>query len=230
MFWNILPVAQRVALFLSATISASGATEETAIDGATYSFVVPAIVAALVTILISWHGSRRSTVDRQREVFAEAYAVLFEYREFPFIVLRRERGDGARESERVRISSELSSVQARINRYQGLLSVESARVAKAFEELVKAMRDVAGRRIKEAWEAELSEEADYVHCPDDWDFSGLDAPQAQFLQVARDHLRSGSYFFVPAWLCRSVRFLSRKLASLNNKQTSTPEKLSDSTE
>src|SRR5438093_11643603 len=90
-------------------------------------WVAPAIVAAVVAAAVSLTtfalAGRRARLDRQRQLFAEAFEAVSEYREYPFIV-RRRRKDALAE-ERARISSELSRVQAKLNSYRARLRVEA---------------------------------------------------------------------------------------------------------
>jgi hypothetical protein len=65
----------------------------------------------------------RERLDRQRRVFADAFEAVMEYREYPFIVRRRNPNEAA--EERRRISRDLSRVQAKMNAFKARLLVPS---------------------------------------------------------------------------------------------------------
>src|SRR5947208_2114750 len=94
---------------------------------ATTDWWAPAIVAANVAAAVSLTTfaltGRRARLDRQRQVFADAFEAVMEYREYPFIVRRRSEDEPAK--ERQRISGELSKVQAKINGLKARLLIEN---------------------------------------------------------------------------------------------------------
>jgi hypothetical protein len=139
------------------------------------SWWAPAIVAATVAAAVSLTtfalAGRRARLDRQRQVFGEAFEAVMEYRENPFIVLRRSRDEPAK--ERARISGDLSTVQAKLNGFRARLRVEAPYVGDRYAELVIATRRVAGPMITHAWNTEPVEDDTQVHNPG-WDFSELD--------------------------------------------------------
>ena len=165
------------------------------------SWLVPAITAAIVAAAVSLTtfalSGRRARLDRQRQVFADAFEAVMEYREYPFIVRRRSKDEQAK--ERVRISSVLSSVQARLNGFKARLRVEAPEVAKQYATLVAETRRIAGPMISEAWNMEPVEVDSGIHNPG-WDFSGLDEADHAYLQAVADHLG-----WVHAPLRRKVR-------------------------
>ena len=81
-----------IALIFAAAKSAAEASSST-------SWWAPAIVAAIVAAAVSLTtfalAGRRARLDRQRQLFAEAFEAVMEYREYPFIVLRRNKDDPA---------------------------------------------------------------------------------------------------------------------------------------
>src|SRR6266516_4729512 len=122
--------------------------------GSNNSLWAPAIVAAIVAAAVSLTTfaltERRTRLDRQRQVFADAFEAVMEYREFPFIVRRRNPNEP--EKERARLSGELSRVQARMNSHKALLLVEDPQIGKLYATLVKQTRLHAGAHIKSAWD------------------------------------------------------------------------------
>jgi len=85
-------------------------------------------------------------------MFADAYAATVAYAEFPYAVRRRRAS--VPEDERIRIATELQSVQERIAHHSAWLYTESKEVGQAYEELVNATRRIAGGAIRQAWELE----------------------------------------------------------------------------
>jgi hypothetical protein len=139
-------------------------------------------VVSLATFFLA---GRRARLDRQRGVFADAFAAVAEYREYPFIVRRRDPGDPA--GERRRISSDLSEVQAKLNAFSARLRVEDPYVGERYGKLVAETRRVAGSFIKEAWNSDPVGDDSEIHNPS-WDFSELDAFDDTYLQAVSDHL------------------------------------------
>ena len=92
------------------------------------------LAVSLATFFLS---GRRARLDRQRQVFADAFEAVMEYREYPFIVRRRSPDEPAK--ERQRISGDLSRVQAKLNAFKARLLVEDASSA-------SATRSSSGRR------------------------------------------------------------------------------------
>jgi hypothetical protein len=130
---------------------------------------------------------RRARLERQRQVFADAFEAVMDYREYPFIVLRRSKDEPAK--ERVRMSGDLNRVQARLNGYKARLRVEAPYVGERNAELVGATRRVAGPMITEAWNPEPVEDDSKVH-NSGWDFRGLDGYDDAYVRAVTDHLGS----------------------------------------
>lgn len=181
---------------LTLILAANSAAGSSSADS---SLVAPAIVAAIVAGAVSLMtfmlAGRRARLERQRQVFAHAFEAVMEYREYPFIVRRRNPDEGA--EERRRISGDLSGVQARMNAFKARLLVEDPYIGRSYTELVKQTRQVAGAMIKAAWEnAPVSADED-MHAPP-YDFSDLDEYDNRYLRAVAQHL---SWF--PWWARRS---------------------------
>jgi hypothetical protein len=179
-------------------LAASSATDAGA--GAS-GWVAPTIVIAIVALAVSLAtfllSGRRARLDRQRQVFADAFSAVAEYREYPFIVRRRDPAGPAQ--ERKRISSDLSQVQARLNGFSARLRVEDPYVGARYADLVAATRRVAGKFIREAWNSEAVAVDAQIHSPA-WDMSELDAYEDAYLVAVADHL---------AWLHAPLRRKAR---------------------
>lgn len=159
------------------------------VDNADSSLLAPAIVAAIVAAAVSLLtfglAARRARLDRQRQVFADAFEAVMEYREYPFIVRRRNPDE--KEKERVRLSGELSRVQARMNAYKARLLVEDPEIGRLYKELVKQTRLHAGAHIKSAWDNEPVLADEEMHAPK-YDFSALDEHDNAYVRAVAEHL------------------------------------------
>ena len=167
-------------------LGASQAAEAASTDS---SLLAPAIVAAIVSAAVALMtfmlAGRRARLDRQRQLFAEAFEAVMEYREYPHIVRRRSPEEPA--AERRRISGDLSRVQAKLNSYSARLLVEAPEVGKRYEELVAKTREIVGAKIREAWENEPVAADEKIHAPP-YDLSRLDTPNNAYLQAVKHHL------------------------------------------
>jgi hypothetical protein len=143
-----------------------------------------ALVVSLATFVVA---GRRARLDRQRQVFADAFEAVMEYREFPFMVRRR--NPTRRDEERTRLTSELSRVQARMNSYKARLLIEDPFIGRLYGELVRQTRLHAGAHIKAAWDNEPVTFDEDVHAPR-YDFSALDKYDNEYLRSVADHVSS----------------------------------------
>jgi hypothetical protein len=159
--------------------------------------IVISILALVVSLATFFLAGRRGRLDRQRQVFADALDAVMTYREYPFIVFRRNADEPAK--ERQRISTGLSELQAKLNGLQGRLRVEDSYVEARYVELVAATRRIAGPLITDAWNRDPAAADAQVQNPG-WDFSGLDAYDDAYLRAVADHL---GWVYVP--LRRKVR-------------------------
>ncbi len=147
---------------------------------------------ALFTLAVNQIRARK---DRQRELFEDAFAAVTKYREYPFIV-RRRNGDG---SDRQAITNELSVVQAQLNEYVARLRVEAPRVGRAYRKLIGDTKRVAGAEIARSWDLDPLPADGPMHVRD-VDLSDLDAADEVFLREVGDQLA-----VVPGWARRATR-------------------------
>ena len=162
-----------------------------------WTVVGPAIAGAVSIILFvmtNWWNGERARLNRSREVFSKAYAVVQEYKEFPYVVRRRM--VSSPEEERVRISSELRKVQADLAFYSTWLMTESFHVHRSYAELLGQLRRVTGTAMHEAWLEPAVEDDSKMNMPD-MSQSALIPYEAVYLKEVRDHLS-----LLPRWLCR----------------------------
>jgi hypothetical protein len=145
--------------------------------------LIAALVAAAVSLTTLWWNSRQTRGDRQRELFAEAFAAVAEYREFPFIVRRRD----STGTDRSSIHRDLSRVQAALHRYEAMLRVEAPTVAASYSRLVAETRGIAGAEISKAWDLPPAGDDGDMHVKD-VDLSPLDPHESAYLKAVSDHL------------------------------------------
>lgn len=149
------------------------------------SAVVAALVAGAVSLAAVWVSGRRERLDRQRQLFAHAFEATVDYREFAYVVRRRNGDDPG--GERVRISGELSVVQRHLASFEALLRVEAPRVGRTYVELVAETRRVAGPLISRGWDEPPAATDEDVHVAG-VDYSDLHPFEDQYLRAVRDHL------------------------------------------
>jgi hypothetical protein len=147
------------------------------------SALVAALVSAAISLGTLWWTSRQQSLDRHRELFAAAFAVVADYREFVYIVRRRD----ANGSDRSGIHRDLSKVQAMLHRYEAMVRVEAPDVAPAYTELVNQTRAVAGGQIKKAWDLPAAANDTDMHVTD-VDLSSLSPFEDRFLMAVKRHL------------------------------------------
>lgn len=165
-------------------------------------WVAPAIIGAFITAAVAIAtlivNGRRGRSERHRTLFADAFGDIAAYQEYVYIVRRRRHDEP--EAERVRISTELSEVQRRLNRHRAVLQVEGPRVARSFTALLAATRKHAGAAIRDGWNtAPITADAE-IHV--NVDLSGIAASEAAFLLAVGDHLA-----LAPWWLRDAARTL-----------------------
>lgn len=161
--------------------------------------VIAATIAAVVAILTLVAQTRRNRVDRQRQLFADAFADIAAYCEYPYII-RRRLDDNA---DRLRITNDLSEVQQRINMHRAILRVESPKVAVDYETLVATTRSIAGAANRGGWDQPVRGPADKPNVSD-VDLSAIVPTQDAYLQTVADHLSAW-----PAWTHRATRKMRR---------------------
>src|ERR1700758_4760779 len=94
------------------------------------SALLAAFLTGLINIVLARRKSREEERSRIRAVFAEAFAAYTSYREYPYVVRRRNSEQPA--AERVRISEQIRETQERLNYYIAWTRAESADVGRAY--------------------------------------------------------------------------------------------------
>jgi hypothetical protein len=154
-------------------------------DGA-IATIIAALVAAIVSLFTLWLAGRRADRNRRRENFAQAFAAVVAYREYPFAVRRRRPDIPA--DERVRLSEALRSVQRELAFHKAWVAVEARpETAAEYEELVKETRRVAGGYIRDAWNRPAAQTDTEMNI-DDIDYAELLQLEQAFLDRVRDEV------------------------------------------
>lgn len=156
------------------------------------SGLVAALIAALAVVAGYWWNTRAARLDRHRQLFAEAFGAVMEYREYPFIVRRR-----TSETDRSDISAGLSIVQASLNKYAALLRIESDIVGAHYQRLVAETRRLAGEAVAQGWNLPVHE-IGQMHV-EDVDLSALAVFDTAFVTAVKHHLD-----VLPLWAHREI--------------------------
>jgi hypothetical protein len=112
--------------------------------GAALTFVSAVVIASFSY----WLSRHKDRVERQRAMFAEAYATCLSYREMPFAIRRRS-ADRAN-AERLRLSEEIRSIQAKLAFYTGWLALESRTTSIHYNRMLSETRKLAGKMMHDA--------------------------------------------------------------------------------
>lgn len=168
--------------------------------------VLAANIGAAIAIITLVVNGRRARSDRQRELFGAVFGDIASYCEYPYLV-RRRRHDGP-EDERIRITTELSEVQRRLNHNRAVLRVEAPRVARSYTTLVEATRRIAGGAIHDGWNLAPITTDTSVHVTD-VDLRGIQPYEDAYLSTVADHLA-----LMPWWLRATARWLARQASRI----------------
>ena len=154
-------------------------------------------VSIFLFVITNWWNGERERLTRSREVFSKAYAVVQEYKEYPYVIRRR--GTSTPDEERIRVSSELRRVQKDLAFYSAWLMTESPHVHRSFSELLEQLRRVAGTAIHEARLEPAAADDSKMNMPD-MGLSALTRYESAYLEEVVNHLS-----LRPRWLHRFVR-------------------------
>lgn len=108
-----------------------------------------ALIAALV-VMVGYHFQQQlARKERRNKAYAEALRAVEDYREAPYLIMRRDGSHAAR----MQIVQHVSDVQSRIDFYAYWLGLHtSEHVCDAYRHYVAAARSEAGRQMTDAWE------------------------------------------------------------------------------
>lgn len=173
-------------------------------------WIAPAIIAAgiagviaVVTLIVN---GRRARADRQRELFGAAFGDVSSYCEYPYVVRRRRHDEP--QQERLRITTELSEVQRKLNHNRAVLRVEAPRVARVYDTLVTETQRIAGASIHAGWNlTPITADTD-VHVTD-VDLTGIEPSEDAYLTAVADHLA-----LMPWWARTAARRTGRQISAV----------------
>lgn len=111
--------------------------------------VLAAAITGLLAIYMWWRKNREDERARVRNVLADAYAAYASYKEFPYVIARRDPSSPA--SERQRISTEVRATQEKLSYYEAWTAAEAPTVGLAYSALITHMRRIAGSAMRAAW-------------------------------------------------------------------------------
>lgn len=121
---------------------------------------VVSVIALVVPVAIgvaTWlANSLRAERTRRQQLYADAYAAVVSYCEFPYMIRRRRAPTAGHEEvageERLRIATALHDVQEKLSNFTAAIQGESANVSSKYDDLVSETRKIAGNYMREAWE------------------------------------------------------------------------------
>lgn len=162
---------------------------------ASLATVVPLIVLAVTSIggvLTWWANGVRSERARLQALYANAYAAVVSYQEFPFMIRRRRAPLPGQEQiandERIRIADALQAVQERLSNYTAQIRAESTAVSTKYDALVDKTRLIAGGYMRDAWEAPALDNDAGMNIGD-IDYRELEQPQIDYLDAMKDNVQ-----------------------------------------
>lgn len=179
--------------------------------------IIAAVIAGVIAVVTLIVNGRRARADRQRELFGAAFGDVSSYCEYPFIVRRRRHDEP--EQERLRITTELSEVQRKLNHNRAVLRVEAPRIARAYDTLVTETRRIAGASIHAGWNLAPITADTGVHVTD-VDLTGIRPSEDAYLSAVADHLA-----LMPWWARTAARWVGRQVSAvwLGTETASAPD-------
>lgn len=164
----------------------AAAAESAWTSAATATLVAAAITAAIALVGV-WVNGMRAERNRRRGFYGNALAASMDYREFAFVVRRRQREMPA--EERVRISEALRLAQKDLDHHLALMTIERSKPVEArYRVLVAQTREVAGQYMHESWESGTGIDTDRDMNVKDIDFDSLQPYVDDYLAAVRSDL------------------------------------------
>jgi hypothetical protein len=152
------------------------------------SLPVAAVIAAAASLLTLWVTGIRADRARRRELYAKALEAALAYREFPYVIHRRNHADLA--AERVRISEALREVQRDLALCESMLRMERhTKVYVEYKNLIAKTRIVAGGYMRTEWNAAPITSDGEVNVPGGFDYGELAEQDQAFTDATADALR-----------------------------------------
>lgn len=160
------------------------------------SAVLAALLTGSINILLARRKSREEDRSRMRTVFAEAFAAYAEYKEYPYVIRRRNSEKPG--EERVRISEQIRQTQERLNYYLAWTRAESNNVGAEYAALIEQLRASAGAAMKEAWQQPaVADDAAMIITSSQVNLKELIAYENAYTAAVENHLKK-----LTPWLFR----------------------------
>ncbi len=153
------------------------AAETSGWSAAAIAAVIAALVSAAFSLTSLWINGVRQERSRRQQLYADALAVITAYKEFAYAIRRRraplpDKPEIAG-AERVRLSEALREVQRELAYFEAWLRGDAhSELAAAYLTLASETRKIAGRYMRDAWNAPPLDNDPGMNIPD-IDFSGL---------------------------------------------------------
>lgn len=154
-----------------------------------------AVVAAVIGFVANTYFARRKSLEEERNTVrdccASAQQAVFNYKELPYAIRRRNADSPA--EERVRLSEIFRLIQSDLAYYEAWTIGESQALGDAFDKLLKQLRRQAGGACRAAWQAApISSDVEMNIDASQVDLSGLLDYEIAFEEAVRSHLASFS--------------------------------------
>lgn len=154
-----------------------------------------AVVAAVIGFVANTYFARRKSLEEERNTVrdrcASAQQAVFNYKELPYAIRRRNADSPA--EERVRLSEIFRLIQSDLAYYEAWTIGESQALGDAFDKLLKQLRREAGGACRAAWQAApISSDAEMNIDASQVNLSGLLDYEIAFEEAVRSHLASFS--------------------------------------
>jgi hypothetical protein len=148
-------------------------------------------VTTLSGVIAWWANGVRVERARLQKLYADAYAAVVSYQEFPFMIRRRRAPLPGQQQiandERIRIADALQAVQQQLSNYTAQISTESIDVSTKYEALVEKTRLIAGTYMHKAWEGPPLDNDAGMNISD-IDHGQLKQPQDEYLTAIKHDL------------------------------------------
>jgi hypothetical protein len=152
------------------------------------SLPLAAAIAAAASLFTLWVAGLRADRARRRALCAKALEAALAYREFPYVIRRRNHEELP--AERVRISEALREVQRDIALYESMLRVERhRRIYVEYHNLIKKTREIAGGYMREEWQRPPITADVEMNVPGGFDYTRLGAEEKAYMDATADALR-----------------------------------------
>lgn len=153
------------------------------------------VLAAVIGFGANIYFARRKSLEEERNTVrdrcASAQQAVFNYKELPYAIRRRNADSPA--EERIRLSEIFRLIQSDLAYYEAWTIGESQALGDTFDKLLGQLRRQAGGACRAAWQAApISSDAEMNIDASHVDLSGLLDYEIAFEEAVRNHLESFS--------------------------------------